>query len=96
MRAYTQAVQASIEVAHVVDIASCVDVEAIVPYPLYEQVVRLAVADQVRIMQTDYTDKVTVRFRALEQYADALVESLVDLLRGKDAISATEPFEARF
>lgn len=96
VRAYTQAVQASIEVAHVVDIASCVDVEAIVPYPLYEQVVRLAVADQVRIMQTDYTDKVTVRFRALAQYADALVESLVDLLRGKDAISATEPFESKF
>lgn len=96
VRAYTQAVQAAIEVAHVVDIVACVDVVAVVPYPLYEQAVRLAGSERVRIMQTDYADKVSIRFRVLAEHSDELVSTLVDLLRGEEAISASDPFEAPF
>ncbi len=96
VRAYTQATQAAIEVAHIVSIVSVVDITAIVPYPLYDQAVRLASVGSSHIMQTDYADKVTIRFRVLADEAPAFRESLIELLRGDEGISSTDPFEAPF
>lgn len=96
VRAYTQATQAAIRVAHVVTIASCVDMTVMVPYPLYEQAVRVADPAIAKIMQTDYTDKVTVRYRVLVESVDVVRDALVELLRGSENIAETEPFDAAF
>ena len=94
VRAYTQAVQSAIKVAHIVSIASCVDITVDIPYSFYEQATRLAGLHEARIMQTDYSDKVSVRYRILAENADELRGALVDLLRGDEKISMSDPFDS--
>lgn len=96
VRAYTQATQSAIEVAHVVTITSCVDVVATIPYPLYDQAVRIVNSGLAKIMQTDYSDKVEVRYRTQAENSEKLVSELVELLRGASGIKVTEPFDAPF
>lgn len=96
VRAYSQATTSAIEAADVVSMVSCVDITTVVPYPLYEQAVRLASVSSTHILQTDYADKVTIRFRVLVDEAPAFRVSLIELLRGEDGIILTDPFEAPF
>lgn len=96
VRAYTQATQAAIRVAHVVTIVACVDMTATVPYPLYEQAVRVVDPAIAKIMQTDYADTVTVRYRVLADRSDEIRSALTELLRGSENITQTDPFDAPF
>lgn len=93
VRAYTSACQAAIKVAHIVTVSECVDVTITVPYDLYQSVARLADVPEVHIMQTDFTDQVSLRFRTRADNADALAALLVETTRGSCAPLTSEPFE---
>lgn len=93
VRAYTGACQAAITAARIVTVSRCVDVAVCVPYDLYQNVAKLAELDNVAVVATDYTDKVTVRFRTLAEGADALAAAVVDATRGQCVPDFGEPFE---
>ena len=93
VRAYTAACQAAIKVARIVTVSECVDVTITVPYDLYQSVARLADAPGVHVMQTDFTDQVSLRFRTRADNADAFTALLVETTRGSCAPLTSEPFE---
>ncbi len=93
VRAYTEACQQAIKVAHVVTVSTCIDTTIEVPYDLYQAVVKIAEDHGVHVMQTDFTDKVTVRLRTLANDADGLAARLVEATRGKCTPLADEPFD---
>lgn len=93
VRAYTEACQQAIKAAHVVTVSRCVDMSVNVPYDLYQGVVRLANDDGVSVMQTDFTDKVSVRLRTLEENMDDVRARLVETTRGRCEIVASAPFD---
>lgn len=96
VRAYTQAAQAALAAAHVVQISECVDVSAVMPYPEYDAVLRQAQAAGAKVQGTEYTDVVRLDLRILAEGADALMTALTEASRGQADLTRTEPFEAAF
>lgn len=95
VRAYTAAAQAAVEAARaagdIVEMTSVVDLDITVPYPQYEQVVRMVADTGGKVAGTDYTDKVLIRavYRAGEQ--DALRPKLTELMAGKELMEVGTP-----
>ena len=96
VRAYTQAAQAALAVAHVISIERCVDVSVTVPYAEYDAVLRGAQEAGAHVQGSVYTDAVQLDLHALEGDADALVRALTEASRGRAAITRSEPFDAAF
>ena len=96
MRAYTQAAQAAVARAAVMDIAMCVDVTLTIPYSAYEQVMRLVAIHDVQVLSTDFTDVVRIETRSLAGTEGPLIEALTELLRSVDGIVIGEPHLAPF
>ena len=93
VRAYTQACQAAIEAADVVTISRCRDVEIVVPYDLYQPVLRAAETKGVTVASTDFAECVNITFRSLEEESDALKGRLIEVTRGKCPIEVGPSYE---
>lgn len=96
VRAYTQATQAGIAAARKVTVSRCVDVSIEMPYSAYEQVKRLALECEAKIVDEQFTDKVALKARLLDGTQDAFLGKLTELMHGREQVSATEPFDAIF
>lgn len=96
VRAYTQSTQAGIEVAEKVCVSRCVEVETAVPYALYEQVVRIAEACQAKVLDTAFTDEVTLKFLMLEGTQQPLLDKLTEITRGQGVALVSDPLDAVF
>lgn len=96
VRAYTQAAQAAVAEAAVMDIATCMDVTLTVPYSVYEQVMRLVAVQDAQVLSTDFADVVRIGVRLLAGTEGPLVEALTELLRSADGIVIGEPHLAPF
>lgn len=96
VRAYTQAAQTALAEAEIVTIDVCVDVAITVDYPLYETVMRTVQSAGAQVMGSDFTDKVQLSIRVLEQDLENTRKRLIEVTHGSVQISATEPFNAPF
>ena len=96
VRAYTQAAQAGLAVAHIVQISQCVDVSVVMPYPEYDGVLRRVQELGAKVQGSEYSDVVRLDVRALAEDAEALEKALTEASHGKAALTATEPFDAAF
>lgn len=90
VRAYTAAAQAAVEAARaagdIVEMASVVNVDVPVAYPLYEQVVRMIADTGGKIAGTDYTDQVLIHAIYREGEHEALRPLLTELMAGKEVV----------
>lgn len=96
VRAYSGATSAAIESAKIVTVSSCVDIRVALPYALYDSFVRIAKSCSAQILDTAYTDNVTVVLRMVDGTQDALLAKATELLRGSDSIHVSEPKYAIF
>lgn len=96
VRAYTQAAQAGLAVAHIVQISQCVDVSVVMPYPEYDSVLRRAQDLGSHVQGSEYSDVVRLDLRTLAEDAGALMEALTETSHGKATLTASEPFDAAF
>lgn len=96
VRAYTQAAQAALSVAHIVTIQSVVDIAITVPYSDYDNVVRLVQAKGAHIQGSQYSDVVSISARVLEADAQEVMDSLTETTCARAILSAGEPHEAAF
>lgn len=96
VRAYTQAAQAGIEAANLVVVSQCVDISVRMDYPLYDQMVRLAADCEAKMIDVQYTDRVTMVLRMLDGTQEPLLAKLTELFRGKEEIEVSDPFDAMF
>lgn len=96
VRAYTQSTQAGIAAARKVIISRCVDIEIAMPYPLYDQVQHAAKQVDTMVVDTQFTDSVTLTLRMLDGTQETLIEKLTEIMRGQGAISVSDPFDASF
>lgn len=96
VRAYTQATQAAIGVAHLVIVSACVDIALTVPYSLYEQVMRTAESCNAKVLETDFADNVALKLRMIEGTQAPLLTKLSELTRGQSDISVSAPYLANF
>ncbi|NHM13448.1 IMPACT family protein [Xiamenia xianingshaonis] len=96
VRAYTQATQAAVDAATVVEVSVCVDFTVRMAYPAYESFVRLATDCGGKVLDTQFTDVVTVRLRMIDGTQDPFLAKLTELMRGQQDVAASEPFTAPF
>lgn len=93
VRAYTQACQGAIAQADIVTVQMCVDVKIEVTYDLYQTVQKVCDAKGVKILTTDFTDKVLVLGRIKAKDAESLSADIVNATSGRCEVSISEPFE---
>ena len=91
VRAYTKAAQGALEAAQQVSMISCVDVQAIMPYSLYDTALYTLEKADAKIISTGFTDEVTLFFRMKEGDEQPVLESLGELFGGRGEIVAGEP-----
>ena len=96
VRAYTSAAQAALEQAQRVTVQPCVDLDLVVPYPLYEQTNRLAAAANAKVRDTRFEDQVTLCLTLLEGAEKPLLTQLSELCRGKLDAHLSDPYYAPF
>lgn len=96
VRAYTQAAQAGLAVARIVQISRCVDASVVVPYPEYDAVLRRAQELGAQVQGSEYSDVVRLEVRVLAESADELAQALTEVSHGKAALTLTDPFDAAF
>lgn len=96
VRAYTQAAQASIAQAELVQISPCVDVSVLLTYDFYEQAVRLAEQNGARVKDTAFTNNVQIELLMLAGKEDEFKKGLNELTHGKAIIKVGEVYEAPF
>lgn len=96
VRAYTQSTQAGIEAAKLVTVSRCVDIKLSVPYPQYEQVVRIAADAGAKTLDVAYTDKVDVSLRMLDGTQEPFLLKMTEVFRGQEQLEVSEPLDAVF
>lgn len=96
VRAYTQATQAGIEAACLVEVSRCVDITVRTSYSNYEPLVRIASECGAKVRDTIYDDAVTLVVRMLDGTQDPLLVKLTELERGNPNVQVSDPLEAAF
>lgn len=96
VRAYTQATQAGVEAAEKVVVSRCVDLEIVLPYSNYDRMLNIAAECDAHILDTKFTDAVTLTLRMLEGTQEPLLAKLTELERGKEQVTVSEPLDAPF
>lgn len=96
VRAYTQATQAGIAAAQLVEVSRCVDISVRTSYSNYEPLVRIAQECGAKVRDTTYDDAVTVVLRMLDGTQDPFLTKLTELERGQACVQVSEPLEDAF
>ena len=100
VRAYTAAAQAAIADARarglLVEMTSVVSLDVTVPYPAYEQVVRMVADTGGKIAATDYTDEVLVHAAYKAGEEQAFLPQLTELMAGRERVEVGRPRFAEF
>lgn len=100
MRAYTAATQAAVEDArqkgYIVEMTSVVVVSLTLDYPLYEKVLRLATDAGAKVLDTQYSDTVTLKLVFKEGEQQSFVDALREIMNGKDITHVSQPQFAEF
>ena len=96
VRAYGGALQLAVDAAEVVSIVRCVDVKLTVGYPVYEAVRRLIAdnAENVAVLDTNYTDEVTFHLRIREGHEQPLLAAIADVLSANPDATVSAPYDA--
>ncbi len=96
VRAYTRATQAGLTAAEQVVISRCVDIVIRIPYPLYDQMIVHAANCEAKLLDSQFSDAVTLTYRMIDGTQDALLKKITELCRGAQDVSISDPIEAAF
>lgn len=96
VRAYTQAAQASLQRAHILEMRRCVDVSVRLPYADHDAVVRRIQDAGAKIQASEFTDQVALTIRCPEEDADGLCQAITETSRGHARLKRLEAREVAF
>lgn len=96
VRAYTQAAQAAVQTAQLTVVSKCVDVLIGTSYANYERLARAVDDCGGKMLDTGFTDSVSLHVRMLAGTQDPLLVRLDEIERGQADVMVSEPFDAAF
>ncbi len=96
VRAYTDAVAQALQAAPKAVILSCSDVQAQLPYALYDQAKRLLQQKGAEEMDAQFSDIVTLKARIKAEDAEGLAQALDQMTHGKGRIVVSQPTDVCF
>lgn len=86
VRAYSHSAKVAVDSAGVITMAPCTDAQTVCDYGFYGKLSAFLAAENVKVLDTDFSDSVKVVFRIKSADFDALSEKLTDLSNGKSEI----------
>ena len=96
VRAYTQATQAALEQAHLLTVSRCIEITIDAEYSWYDQLLHIAQEEQAQVVDTQFTDKVCLTLRMLENTEGSLLRKLQEISHGENVYRVSEAFDAVF
>ena len=96
VRAYTQAVQAAIASAQLLEISKCVDVRVKTAYANFGKLEHLASTCGAKQQECTYAADISATYRMLAGSEVAFLKGLQALERGSENVEVSKPFESAF
>ena len=93
VRAYTEGAKAALNAAEILTYKTCVDLNITVDYSLYDKITTLCQNKNGKIIDTQFTDNVTITIRMRSGTQDELIKDLVVLTKGKEPTVSDELFD---
>ncbi len=91
VRAYTGAAQRAVQAAEILSYSMCVDLTVTVDYSLYDRLTSLCATHGAKVVDTEFTDAVTLKIRMVSGTQQPLVDDIQLITKGK-----TPEISARF
>ncbi|MEG2928679.1 MAG: YigZ family protein, partial [Oscillospiraceae bacterium] len=83
VKAYTAGAKAAIEAAEILSYSLCVDLVIELEYTNYDRITSVCSSLGARIIDTQFTDRVTVKMRMLSGQEQPLIEEIALITKGK-------------
>ena len=83
VRAYGGAAQAALEKAEILVYKTCVDMDMQVEYSLYDKLISCAHTHGAKVISTDFTDTVSIKFRMISGTQGPFLEDIRLITRGR-------------
>lgn len=83
VRAYSHTSKIAVEAGHIITMAECSVMKAIVDYSFYERVNNLLAEFNANIIDSEFADKVNITFSVKQAYQTSINEKLIDISNGK-------------
>ncbi|MGI6104959.1 MAG: YigZ family protein [Raoultibacter sp.] len=96
VRAYTQATQEVIEEAELVQMSVCVDFTLKIPYSLYDQAVHISKHPDVRVLESNFAEEVSLSLVVREEASASMKEKFNELLRDQGVLIISDPYQFPF
>lgn len=93
VRAYTQAAQTAVASANILSYSLCVDLTIDIDYALYDKLMNICKNHNAKILDTQFTDKVTVKARMISGTENDLVKEIEVLTKGKNPEISDEIYD---
>lgn len=90
VRAYTKGCKVAIDASQIMNMTDCYEFTAKMDYSMYGKVTYVLPDYEIKMINTDFTDDVTMKFLVKSDIADKLDEKLTDLSNGQIAMSKSD------
>ncbi len=93
VRAYTEGAKAALNAAEILTYKQCVDLSITVDYSLYDKIATICQNKNGKIIDTQFTDNVSMTIRMLSGTQQALIDELAVITKGKEPTVSDEIFD---
>lgn len=93
VRAYTEGAKAAVNAAEILSYSLCVDLSIDVDYSLYDRIVTVCQNCGGKIVDTQFTDKVSITIRMLSGTQQKLIDEITPLTKGREPSVSCEIFD---
>ena len=93
VRAYTRAAQKAVRRAEILSYSICVDLTFSIDYSLYDKMMSVISRDGGKVIDTRFTDSVSLRVRAVSGTQDKLISDIELLTKGKSPAVSEEIYD---
>lgn len=93
VRAYTRAAQKAVRRAEILSYSKCVDLTFSIDYSLYDKMMSVISRDGGKVIDTRFTDSVSLKVRAVSGTQDKLISDIELLTKGKSPAVSEEIYD---
>lgn len=82
IRAYSHGAKIALEAGHIITMAECDIIGITLPYPIYDRFISATESYPMLILDTEYTDNVSLKIRLRKDYMEKMTKTVTELTSG--------------
>ncbi len=96
VRAYSHSCKLAVDASKIKLMCSCFEITAVMDYGIYGKISYTLPEFEVKLVSSDFSSDVTVRFLIKSEFCDSLTEKLTDISNGQIVLSKSDETYADF